>query len=186
MLGSWSRAVTSSNSNHSSICHLPTRLYELHYALLCIYNLLNSLEIGEAKQGVVGDGLNAVPLQVDVGQVLHAPDGPWDPAEVVLEAEQLLERRLLDEDAVGDVEEVAVRQIQAHQLLQAREGPRVQVADVLVVRHLQVHQVGEALQHRHGRGIALNEKYYRIQIYKILLYTKTKVALVSFVLLMFF
>ena len=85
-----------------------------------------------------------------MGQVLHAPDGSRDPAEVVLEAEQLLQRRLLDEEAVGDVEEVAVGQVQARQPLQAREGPRVQVADVLVVRHFQLHQVGEALRDRRG------------------------------------
>lgn len=52
-----------------------------------------------------------------MSQVLHASDGSGDPPEVVLEAEQLLQRRLLDEDAIRDVEEVTVRQIEANQLL---------------------------------------------------------------------
>lgn len=69
---------------------------------------LDLLETAEAQQGVVRDRLYSVPLQVDVSQVLHASDGSGDPPEVVLEAEQLLQRRLLDEDAVRDVEEVAV------------------------------------------------------------------------------
>lgn len=103
-------------------------------------------EAPQAQQGVVGHRLYLVSLQVDVRQVLHASDGSRDPPEVVLEAEQLPQRRLLYEDAVWDAEEVTVRQVQAHQLLQARERPRVKVADVLVVRHFQLHQVGEALQ----------------------------------------
>lgn len=106
------------------------------------------LKTPQAQQGVVGHRFNLVPLQVDVGQVLHASDGSRDPPEVVLKAQQLLQRRLLDEDAVGDAEQVAVRQVQPQQLLQPGERPRVQVADVLIVRHFQLHQVGEALQDR--------------------------------------
>lgn len=83
-----------------------------------------------------------------MSQVLHASDGSGDPPEVVLEAEQLLQRRLLDEDAIGDVEEVTVRQIETNQLLQAGERSRVQIADVLIVRHPQVQQIGETLQRR--------------------------------------
>lgn len=43
-----------------------------------------------------------------MSQVLHASDGSRDSPEVVLEAEQLLERCLLNEDTVRDVEEVTV------------------------------------------------------------------------------
>lgn len=118
---------------------------------MCV-TITASPETTEAQQGVVGHRLYLVPLQVDVSQVLHSPEGPWDPPEVVLEAEQLRQRRLLDEDAIGDAEEVTVRQVQAHQLLQPRERPRVKVADVLVVGHFQLHQVGEALQD--GGGIS--------------------------------
>lgn len=107
---------------------------------------LNVPEAPQAQQRVVGHGLYLVPLQVEVGEVLHAPDGSGDPPEVVLEAEQLPQSRLLYEDAVGDAEEVTVRQVQAPQLLQTRERPRVKVADVLVVRHFQLHQAGEALR----------------------------------------
>lgn len=74
----------------------------------------DSPEAPQAQQGVVGHCLYLVPLQVDVSQVLHASDGSGDPPEVVLEAEQLLQRCLLYEDAVGDVEEVTVRQVQTH------------------------------------------------------------------------
>lgn len=79
-------------------------------------------------------------------QVLHASYGSGDPPEVVLKAQQLPQGRLLYEDAVRDAEEVTVRQVQAHQFLQTCERPRVKVADVLVVCHFQLHQVGEALQ----------------------------------------
>lgn len=106
------------------------------------------LEAAEAQQGVVGHRLYLVPFQVDVSQILHASDGSRDPAEVVLEAEQLFQRCLLYEDTVWDVEEVAVWQVQAHQLLQPGEGPCMKVADVFIVRHFQDHQVGEALQDR--------------------------------------
>lgn len=85
-----------------------------------------------------------------MGQVLHPSEGPGDPAEVVLEAAHLLQRRLLQEDAVGDVEEVTVGHVEAHQLLQPREGPRVEVTDVVVVRNFQLHQVAEALRGRRG------------------------------------
>lgn len=43
-----------------------------------------------------------------MSQVLNASDGSRDSPEVVLEAEQLLERCLLNEDTVRDVEEVTV------------------------------------------------------------------------------
>ena len=98
-------------------------------------------ESGEAQQGVVGDGFNLVPLQVDVGQVLHSPDGAWNASEVVLEAQQLLQGCLLQEDPVRHVEEVAVGEVQPPQASQGREGTRVQVADVLVMGHLKLQQV---------------------------------------------
>lgn len=83
-----------------------------------------------------------------MSQVLHASDCSGDPPEVVLEAEQFLQRRLLYEDAIWDAEEVTVRQVQTHQFLQPCECSRVEVADVLIVRHFQLHQVGEALKGR--------------------------------------
>lgn len=70
-----------------------------------------------------------------MSQVLHGSDGSRDPPEVVLKAEQLLQRRLLNEDAIRDVEEVTVRQVKAHQLLQASKRSCMKIADVLVVRH---------------------------------------------------
>lgn len=93
------------------------------------------LETPQAQQGVVCHGFNLVPLQVDVGEVLHASEGSRDPPKVVLKAQQLLQRCLLQEDAVGDAEQVAVWHVQPQQLLQPRERPRVKVANVLVVRH---------------------------------------------------
>ena len=117
------------------------------------------LEPPQAEQRVVGHGLDPVPLQVDVREVLHPPEGPGDPPEVVLEAEQLPQRRLLDEDPVGDVEQVTVGQVQTHQLLQAREGSSVEVADVLVMSHLQLHQVGEALQDERLEELNMNSSW---------------------------
>lgn len=86
-------------------------------------------------------------------QVLHPSEGRGNPAEVVLEEEDLAERRLLDEDAVGDVEQVAVGQVQALQLLYPCEGARVKVTDVVVVGQLQLHQVREALRREGGGGV---------------------------------
>lgn len=106
----------------------------------------NSPETPQAKQGIVGHGLNLVPLQVNVCQVLHSSDGPWDSPEVVLETQQLLHCYLLNKDAVWDAEEITVRQIQPQQLFQPCERPCVKVADVLVVGHFQLQQVREALQ----------------------------------------
>jgi len=99
----------------------------------------DSLETPQAQQGVVGHRLDLVPLQVEVSQVLHPSEGSGDPPEVVLEAEHLLQRRRIDEDAVGDVEEVAVGHVQARQLLDPSERPRVKVTDVVVVRYFQLH-----------------------------------------------
>lgn len=110
------------------------------------------LETSQAQQGVVGHRLYLVSLQVDVSQILHASDGSRDPTEIVLEAKQLFHCNLLDEDAVRDVEEVTVWQVQTNQLLQPGKGSCVKVADVLIVRHFQLHQVGEALQNR-GSGV---------------------------------
>lgn len=107
-------------------------------------------QLDQALQGVVGYRLDPVSLQVDVGQVLHAPDGTRDPAEVVLEAEELLQGGQLDEDPVRDVEEVAVRQVQLDQPPEGSESPRVEVADVLVVGHLQLHQAGQPLESPRG------------------------------------
>lgn len=106
------------------------------------YSLLptcDSLETTQAQQGVVGHRLYFVPLQVDVSQVLHASDGSRDPPEVVLEAEQFLQHCLFYEDAVGDVEEVTVWQVQTYQLLQPSERSCMKITDVLVVCHFQGH-----------------------------------------------
>ena len=96
-------------------------------------------ETTKAQQGVVGNGLYLVPFQVDVSQVLHASNGSRDPPEFVLKAEQLPQCCLLNEDAVRDVEEVTIRQVEAHQLLEARECSRMEITDVLIVGHFQVH-----------------------------------------------
>lgn len=132
----------------------------------------NLLETAEAQQGVVGDRFDLVRLQIDVSQVLHPSDGSGNSPEVVLKTQQLLQRRLLDEDAVRDAEEVAVGQVEAHQLLQACKGPCVKVADVLVVCHAEVHQVGEALQE--SKKVCF--KWYSAALYKtmynIFIYSK--------------
>lgn len=99
----------------------------------------NLLETAEAQQGVVGDCFDLVGLQIHVSQVLHPSEGSGNSPEVVLKTQQLLQRRLLDEDAIRDVEEVTVGQVEARQLLQARKSSRVKVADVLVVCHAEVH-----------------------------------------------
>lgn len=106
------------------------------------------LEATQAQQGVVGHCLYLVSLQIDVSQVFHASDGPRDPPEVVLETEQLLQCRLLYKDTIGDAEQVTVGQVEVHQLLHPCESSCVKVADVLVVRHFQLHQVREALRDR--------------------------------------
>lgn len=118
----------------------------------CLCNMMHSawdsLETHQAQQGVVGHCLYLVPLQIDVSQVLHASDGPGDPPEVVLEAQQLLQCRLLYEDAVGDAEKVTVGEVQPQQPFQPCECSCVEVADVLVVGHFQLQQVGKTLQNR--------------------------------------
>lgn len=117
----------------------------MHFVWAETSTLLDLPQATQAQQGVVSHSLDLVPLQVNVSQVLHAPDGSGNPAEIVLKAEELLECHLLNEDAVGDVEEVTVGQVQAHQLLQPSERPRMKVADVEVVGHFQLHQVGKTL-----------------------------------------
>lgn len=74
-----------------------------------------------------------------MSQVLHPSDGSRNSPEVVLKTQQLLQRRLLDEDAIGDVEEVTVGQVEARQLPQACESSCVKVADVLVVCQAELH-----------------------------------------------
>lgn len=97
------------------------------------------LKTSKAKKGVVGHSLNLVPLQVDVCQILHTSDGSWDPPEVVLEAEELLQSNLLYKDAVRDVEEITVWQVEALKLFQSCECSCMKITDVLIVRHFQVH-----------------------------------------------
>lgn len=76
--------------------------------LNCQLPMCDLLETTKAQKRVVGDCLYLVPLQVDVGQVLHASDCSRDPPEVVLKAEQLLQCCLLNKDTVRDVKEVTV------------------------------------------------------------------------------